>query len=116
MKTADDVKPSRTQWPAGGVTHAGRLAVVACLAVALAGGCQKKNGVASDEGIVPSDPQVSENLVNLTKELRRAMPRTHLSGNFEEFVAFSHVDVPPPPPGEKYAISKKWKVILVEAK
>jgi hypothetical protein len=117
MKTVRDMKPSRIQLPAGGLTKLGRLAVVvACLAVALAGGCQKKDGGASGEGIVPSDPQLAANLADLSRELRRAMPSHHLSGSFEEFVAVSHLDVPPPPPGQKYAISKRWKVIVVDAK
>ena len=100
----------------GDITHASRLALVACAVVGLAGGCHKKEIGVSGEGIVPSDPQVAGNLANLSQELRHAMPRTHLSGSFEEFVSVCHLEVPPPPPGEKYAISKKWKVILVDAK
>ena len=116
MKIVRDLKPLKNQLPSGGLTNLGCLALVACLAVGLAGGCHKTGGGASDEGIAPSDPQVAANLANLSRELRRAMPRTRLSTNFDEFVAFAHLDVPPPPPGQKYAISKKWKVILVEAK
>jgi hypothetical protein len=87
------------------------------LAVALAGGCHKNGSRgAPDEGIAPADPQVAENLANMTRSLRKAMRGQKLSPNFEEFAAASHLDVPAPPPGEKYAISKKWKVILVEAK
>jgi hypothetical protein len=37
-----------------------------------------------------------------------------LSGSFEEFVAIRQLDVPPPPSGKKYAISKQWRVILVD--
>jgi len=94
----------------------GRLAFVACLAVALAGGCHKKGGGVSEEGLAPPDDQVAANLANLSRELRRAMPHYHLTKNFDEFVALTHLDVPPPPPGEKYAINLRWKVILVEAK
>jgi len=115
MKTVRDLEPLKIQLPAGGLTKLGRLVVIACLAAGLAGGCHKKGGGAAEEGIVPADPQVAANLANLSRELRRTLPHTHLSGNFEEFVAISHVDVPPPPPGQKYAISKKWKVILVDA-
>ena len=52
-------------------------------------------------------------LAQLTHELHRAMIRRKLSGSFEEFVAISHVEVPPPPAGKKYAISKQWRVVLV---
>lgn len=51
-------------------------------------------------------------LAQLTRELHRAMIGRKLSGSFEEFVAISHVQVPPPPPGKKYVISKKWRVVL----
>jgi len=91
------------------------VVLVAFLAVALAGGCHKKNG-ASEEGIVPSDPLVAANLVTLSRELRRALPGLNKSRSFENFVTVSQVEVPPPPPGQKYAISTKWKVILVDAK
>ena len=37
-----------------------------------------------------------------------------LNRDFGEFVALAKLDVPPPPPGKKYAISEKWKVILVD--
>lgn len=52
-------------------------------------------------------------LAQLTHELHRSMIRRKLSGSFDEFVAVSHVEVPPPPPGKKYAISKQWRVVLV---
>ena len=52
-------------------------------------------------------------LVQLTRQLHRTMIGRKLSGSFEEFVAISHVQVPPPPPGKKYAISKQWHVVLV---
>ena len=53
-------------------------------------------------------------LGELTRELRRTMIGRRLSGSFDEFVAISNVKVPPPPAGKKYAISKQWKVILVD--
>jgi hypothetical protein len=110
-----DVKAPKIQRTFGGLTNLGRVAFVAFLAVMLAGGCHK-NGVAANEGIVPSDPEVAANLVKLSRELRRAAPRMNRSNKFEDFVAISHVDVPPPPPGLKYAINEKRKVILVDAK
>jgi hypothetical protein len=110
------VKALKMQLPSGGVTKLIRLALAACLVAAAAGGCHRNGGVVSDDGINSADPQVAENLANLSREVRRAMHETHLSGNFEEFVAFSHVEVPPPPTGAKYAINKQWKVVLVHAK
>jgi hypothetical protein len=88
------------------------------MAVALAAGCHKNNAqtpLASEQGIVPTDPVVASNLVNLTGLLRRTLPRHRLTGNFDEFVAAAGVEVPPPPPGQKYAINKMWHVILVDA-
>jgi len=88
------------------------------MAVALAVGCHKNNtqaGIVSQEGIVPSDPQVASNLVNLTGTLRRCMNQHRLTGDFDEFVSACSVNVPPPPAGQKYAINKMWHVILVDA-
>ncbi len=55
-------------------------------------------------------------LAELTRELHRTMIGRRLSGSFEEFVAVRNLKVPPPPSGKKYAISKQWRVILVDAK
>jgi hypothetical protein len=52
-------------------------------------------------------------LAQLTRELHRTMIGRKLSGSFDEFVAISHVQVPPPPAGKKYAIDKHWHVVLV---
>lgn len=52
-------------------------------------------------------------LAQLTRALHRTMIGRKLSGSFDEFVAISGVDVPPPPPGKKYAIDKHWHVVLV---
>jgi len=82
--------------------------------LALLAGCAKKG--AGDEGLAPADPQVAANLVMLSRELRRALPALNRSTNFNDFIAVSHVEAPPPPTGQKYAISKKWKIILVDAK
>ncbi len=116
-----DMKPLITKLPAGALTNLCRLAVVAfvaCMAVTLTAGCHKNNpppAVTAEQGIVPSDPQVVTNLANLTRELRRTMHQHRLTGNFDEFVAAAGVEVPPPPAGQKYAISKLWHVILVDA-
>jgi len=88
---------------------------MACLMMALAAGCGKKAGAGAEEGSAPPDPQVEANLSQLTHELRRTMVGNKLSGSFEEFTNVRHLEAPPPPPGKKYAISKKWKVILVDA-
>jgi len=39
-----------------------------------------------------------------------------LPANFEEFAKGRNLNVPPPPAGKKYAISKQWRVELVNAK
>jgi hypothetical protein len=100
-----------------GLANLGRLGVVFFVALVVVVGCQKNEQVvvAADEGIVPTDPQVVENLANLSGTLRRTMHQHRLTGKFDEFVAAANVEAPPPPPGQKYAISKKWKVILVDA-
>ncbi len=112
----------------------------ACLAAAVAlllfiAGCGKKGGsdgatpspatqenTAPGPAPTPAEPvaiQPAENgnidatLAQLTKELRRTMVGRRLNRNFDEFVALRHLQVPPPPPGKKYAISQQWKVILV---
>lgn len=56
---------------------------------------------------------INATLAQLTKELRRTMVGRRLNRNFDEFVALRNLQVPPPPPGKKYAISQQWKVILV---
>ena len=55
-------------------------------------------------------------LAELTRELHRTMMGRKLSGSFEEFVKIRNLQVPPPPPGKKYAITKQWRVVLVDAK
>ena len=92
-----------------------RLTLAAALAVSLAAGCHKETGV-SGTGNVPTDPAVAANLARLSREVRKAMPHFQLTRNFDDFVAQTHVEVPPPPPGQKYAINEKWKVILIDAK
>lgn len=53
-------------------------------------------------------------LAELTRELHRTMIGRRLNRNFEEFVALRNLQAPPPPPGKKYAIDQRWKVILVD--
>jgi hypothetical protein len=57
---------------------------------------------------------VDATLAQLTRELHRTMIGRKLSGSFEEFVTIRNLTVPPPPPGKKYAISKQWRVVLVD--
>jgi hypothetical protein len=64
----------------------------------------------------PENGNVDATLAELTRELRKTMIRRRLSGSFEEFVAVRNLTVPAPPAGKKYAISKQWRVILVDAK
>jgi hypothetical protein len=64
--------------------------------------------------ILTSTNNIDAVLAQLTRELHRTMIQRKLSGSFDEFVALSHVEVPPPPPGKKYAISKKWRIVLVD--
>ena len=58
---------------------------------------------------------VNANLKNLALELRRFVVRTRtVPKNFEDFVAKAKIEVPPPPPGKKYAI-KGQEIVLVKA-
>lgn len=120
-----------------------RFIFVALLAAGLAAGCGKKetsaaanpetNAVTASQPAsapapvpgamqTPTAPQnltdtssIDATLAELTRELHRTMIGRKLSGSFEEFVAIRNLKVPPPPPGKKYAISKQWRVILVDA-
>jgi hypothetical protein len=83
------------------------LATVIVLALMLAG-CGKGGDAATT-----NDPEVDARLIQLTRELHHTMVGRKLNRDFDEFVALSKLEVPPPPPGKKYAISEKWKVILV---
>jgi hypothetical protein len=121
--------------------HLQARAIVALSLVVLLGlasGCKKSPQVqvaepatnqvaATPGGPAPGPPQpsaptpdttidtssIEATLADLTHQLHRTMIGRHLSGSFEEFVAISKVNPPPPPAGKKYAISKQWKVILV---
>jgi hypothetical protein len=63
----------------------------------------------------PENGDPNATLAVLTRELHRSMiGAKHLPASFEEFAAARNVNVPPPPPGKKYAISKQWRVVLVD--
>ena len=97
-----------------GAPNLGRLAGLALFVLTMACGCHRH--ATAQTGIVPSDPQIASNLATLSHELRRAMPHYKLTRSFDDFVAQTRVEVPAPPPGQKYAINEKWKVILVDSK
>ena len=63
--------------------------------------------------VIPASDNMDAVLAQLTRELHRTMIGRKLSGSFDEFVAVSHVQPPPPPAGKKYAIDKHWHVVLV---
>ncbi len=70
---------------------------------------------ATAQTIAPAENgDINATLAELTRELHRTMIGRKLSGSFEEFVAVRNLKVPPPPPGKKYAISKQWRVVLVD--
>jgi hypothetical protein len=105
----------------GAMAHRSQVVVVA-IALMLSAGCHHGRGggtavLANEDGMVPSDPEVQKNLAILTSEVHRGLSSSQakLTGDFDQFVAVSGVQVPPPPAGEKYAINSKWKVILVDA-
>ena len=63
------------------------------------------------------DGDVNATLAQLTRELHRSMiGAKKLPASFEEFAASRNLNAPPPPAGKKYAISKQWRVELVDAK
>ena len=68
---------------------------------------------ATPEAVAPADT-MEATLAQLTRELHRTMIGRRLSGSFEEFVQIRNLQVPPPPAGKKYAISKQWRVVLVD--
>jgi hypothetical protein len=95
-----------------------RLALLATVMLAFETGCRKHgnpNLVSVQTEEVTS--QEAETLAQLTHQLRRTMVHKHLTGTFEDFAAArADLTIPPPPPGKKYAISKKWTVVLVDDK
>jgi hypothetical protein len=63
--------------------------------------------------VIPDSGDVSATLGQLSLELSRYVIRTRsVPKNFEEFIAKSHVQAPPAPPGKKYAIRKQAVVLL----
>ena len=119
-----------------------RLHWLLLLAVALAAGCGKKTptglqtpatpdpqatsaaspsppvgrapmSAASPAIVVPNDADVNATLGRLSLELRKYVVRTRtVPKNFEEFLAKSQAQVPPPPAGKKYAIEKQAVVLV----
>jgi len=86
-----------------------RLAAIIALASALAG-CGKSGASAKSTG----DPELDARLAQLTRDLHHTMAGRKINRDFGEFVALANLDVPPPPPGKKYSINEKWKVVLVD--
>ena len=65
------------------------------------------------EVVIPENGDINATLAQLSKELHRSIARTHyLPTSFEDFVAHAHVQVPPPPPGKKFAINRQWRIVL----
>jgi hypothetical protein len=115
-----------------------RACVLAALAFAAGAGCKKSDSAApATTAVADNQPQstapgpaptpatpvivtpaedgnIQATLAQLTRELHRTMIGRRLSGNFEEFVAIRNLSVPPPPPGKKYIITKKWRVDLAD--
>lgn len=100
-----------------------RCLSAALLLLVLAAGCKQNESAAapsagaSSNSVTAAPGQSADmdaTLAELTRELHRTMIGRHLSGSFEEFVAIRKLNPPPPPPGKKYAISKQWKVVLVD--
>ena len=63
--------------------------------------------------VVPQNADMNATLSQLSLELRKYVVRTRsVPKDFEEFLAKSHAQVPPPPAGKKYAIQRQ-EVVLV---
>jgi len=90
------------------------MALLLAASLSLSPGC-KQNGSDGAAASTHLSPEEEATLAQLTKELHRTMVRQKLSGSFEEFAAARNdLTIPPPPAGKKYAITKKWKVIVVD--
>jgi hypothetical protein len=60
-----------------------------------------------------ADPNVV--LEELNRELRRwLVSNQRTPASFEEFISSSRMEVPPPPPGKKYVLTRKMRVELVK--
>jgi len=69
--------------------------------------------VASAPGVIRDQADANAVLAQLTLELRKYVVRTRsVPKNYEEFIAKSQVQAPPPPAGKKYAIQNKAVVLL----
>jgi hypothetical protein len=63
---------------------------------------------------VQPDADPAAVIEELNRELRRyRVTYQRLPANFEEFVATTRLQVPPPPPGKKYIINRQNRVELV---
>jgi ABC-type enterochelin transport system substrate-binding protein len=63
--------------------------------------------------IVANNSDINAVLNDLSLELRKYVVRTHtVPKTFEEFAEKSHVQMPPPPPGKKYAIQGQVIVLV----
>ncbi|PWU17249.1 MAG: hypothetical protein C5B50_11695 [Verrucomicrobia bacterium] len=63
--------------------------------------------------VITDSGDTDATLRQLSVELRRYVVRSHsVPKTFEEFAAKSHVQMPPPPPGSKYAIQNQAVVLV----
>ena len=63
--------------------------------------------------VVPDSGNIDATLGRLTLELRKYVVGTRsVPKNFEDFIAKSHVQAPPPPAGKKYAIQDQAVVLV----
>ena len=63
--------------------------------------------------VVAENADVNATLSQLALELRKYVMRTRsVPKNFEEFVAKSGIQLPPPPAGKKYAIENQAVVLV----
>jgi hypothetical protein len=70
--------------------------------------------VASAPGVIEDQAEPTAVLAQLTQELRNYVVHSRsVPKSFEEFIAKSQVQAPPPPTGKKYAIQNK-AVVLVD--
>ena len=63
--------------------------------------------------VIPDSGDVNATLNRLSLELRKYVVGTRsVPKNFEDFIAKSHVQAPPPPAGKKYAIQDQAVVLV----
>jgi outer membrane PBP1 activator LpoA protein len=69
--------------------------------------------VASVPGVIQDQADPNAVLAQLSLELRKYVVRSRsVPKNYEEFIAKSQVQAPPPPAGKKYAIQNKAVVLV----